>query len=212
MPTLLTRRLLLISGLGCASQLPAQTPAPAAPASGVIGQVGGQPVRADQIKGGTPQQRGRSAMALIVNPALLAYLELHRREWAPTQADVEHYLKIDRERLACGAFEPLGGTPEQEQEFARLMTGQLKMQRFIHRRHGGGRVLFQQSGTEAYDATRRLLLDLERQGAFAITDPELREQALGYWLKDPAMGLMADPGPQAFTPEQAFNPCPKGPR
>lgn len=207
-----TRRFLLITLLAWAARLPAQTPPPAPSPSEVIGHVGGKAVYARQIQGKTPQARARSLGALIVNPALEADLKPHRQEWTPTEADIDHYLEVQRQRQACGAFEPMGGTPEQEREFARLMTAQLKMQRFIHLRHGGGRVLFQQTGTEAYDATRRLLLDLERQGAFAITDPELRQQALGYWLQDPAMGLMPDPGPTAFTPEQAFNPCPKGPR
>ena len=177
-------------------------------AAPVVGQVGGRPVTADQISGKAPRARGRSAMALIVEPALKAYLAPFRSEWTPSEADVEHFLAVERQRQQCGAIEPMAVPPEHQREFARLMSAQMKMQRFIHQRHGGGRILFQQAGTEAYDATRRLLLNLERQGAFAITDPELREQALGYWLHDPQSGLMPDPGPSAFTPEQMLNPCP----
>lgn len=190
------------------AQSPLPAPAPSASPSSVIGQVGGRPVRTDQVSGKTPLARARRLGALFIQPALQAYLETQRAEWTPTPTDVDRFLKVQRERVRCGAIEPSGVPPEQERQFAQLMTAQLKLQRFIHQRHGGGRILFQQTGYEAYDATRRLLLELEQRGAFSIQDPELRELALGYWLKDPGAGLMPDPGLAAFTPEQALNPCP----
>lgn len=174
----------------------------------VIGYVAGRPVHADRVTGYTPQARASSLIGLIVNPALAAYFDRYRNEWATTPADIDHYLRVEQARVRCGAIEPMPLSPDQQRAFVRLMADRLKMQRFIHQHHGGGRVLFQQTGVEAYDATRRLVLDLERQGAFAFTDPELRQLALAYWLEDPAMGLMPDPGPQAFLPEQVLNPCP----
>lgn len=178
-------------------------------ASPGIGQVGGRAVRLDQLSGTRPQARARRLAALFIDPALRTYLEPFRAEWQATPADVDHYLRVLQERTRCGAIEPSGLPAEQERGFAELMTAQMKLQRFIHQRHGGGRILFQQMGTEAYDATRRLLLQLEQQGAFTITDPALRAEALGHWLQDPGMGLMPDPGPTAFTPEQTLDPCPK---
>lgn len=196
------------------AQAAAQSPSPPAEArpaasSPTIGQVGGRPVRADQLSGKTPQARARRLAVLFIDPALRSYLEPHRAEWTPTEADVNHFLQVQQQRIRCGAIEPSGLPAEQERQFAQLMTAQLKLQSFIHQRHGGGRILFQQTGYEAYDATRRLLLELEQRGAFSIQDPALRELALGYWLQDPGAGLMPDPGPAAFTPEQSLNPCPK---
>lgn len=213
LPTRLLAALLALAGPAAAQSPPSAVPPSASSAasaspSPVIGQVGGRAVRADQLSGKTPQARARRLGALFVQPALQAYLETHRAEWAPAPADVDRFLKVQRERVRCGAIEPDTIPPEQEREFAQIMTAQLKLQRFIHQRHGGGRILFQQTGYEAYDATRRLLLELEQRGAFRIDDAALREQALGYWLKDPASGLMPDPGAMAFTPEQSLNPCP----
>jgi hypothetical protein len=207
--------LLFTAGLTLAAHAHAQSPAPPANAPSavtgqVIGQVGGRPVLANSLSGQTPQVQAQRLGALIVRPAMKAYLESHRAEWMPTEADIDHFLQVQAQRVRCGgiAADALA-PPEQERAFAEIMVLQLKMQRFIHQRHGGGRILFQQAGYEAYDATRRLLLDLERRGAFTINDPQMRELALAYWLKDPATGLMPDPGPAAFTPEQSLNPCPR---
>lgn len=143
-----------------------------------------------------------------MGPALKAYLEPHRRELQPSEADIDHYIAVLRQRERCGAIAVIEAPGDSERAFVRMMAGSLKVQRFIHLRNGGGRIVFQQMGLEAYDATRRLLLDLERQGAMAFATPEIRQAALGYWLEDPAMGLLPDPGPDAFLPEQAMNPCP----
>lgn len=200
---------LLALCLFSASLAQAQPSPLAAPASSsVIGQVGGRTVRDTDVSGRTQRAREDSLRALFVGPALRAYLETHRRKLEPSEVDIDHYIAVLRQRERCGAIPVREVPPDQERAIVRMMAGNLKVQRFIHLSHGGGRILFQQMGLEAYDATRRLLLDLERQGAMTFATPEIRQAALGYWLEDPAMGLLPDPGPDAFLPEQALNPCP----
>ena len=193
--------------MGAVAQAQPSAP-PKAGAPTAIGHVGGRAVYDTEVKGRTPQAREDSLRELFVRPALKGYFELHRRDIEASEEDIDHYIAVMRQRERCGAI-PVGEMPpDQERAIVRMMAGNLKWQRFIHLRNGGGRILFQQMGLEAYDATRRLLLDLERQGKLTFADAKIREAALGYWLDDPAMGLLSDPGPDAFLPEQAMNPCP----
>ena len=95
--------------------------------------------------------------------------------------------------------------------FAKYMGEHAKRQRFIYEHNGGGRILFQQAGAEAFDATLSLILKLEKEGAFTIADPKLRTQALKYWLSDhQADDLLPDPGAhQAFKLDQLISKCPR---
>lgn len=61
-----------------------------------------------------------------------------------------------------------------------LMNGR-KFEQYLYDNYGGGRIIHQQLGPEALDARRELLLELERNGKFEITDPELRKLAYDYW-------------------------------
>ncbi|MGE3778027.1 MAG: hypothetical protein AB7F89_12640 [Pirellulaceae bacterium] len=61
-----------------------------------------------------------------------------------------------------------------------LMKGR-KFEQYLFDNYGGGRIIHQQLGPEALDARRRLLLELEKNGKFQITDPELRRLAYDYW-------------------------------
>ncbi len=56
-----------------------------------------------------------------------------------------------------------------------------KFQKHLYDRYGGGRILWQQAGVEAFDAYRRWLEAHEQQGDFKITDPELRTAFYEYW-------------------------------
>ena len=56
-----------------------------------------------------------------------------------------------------------------------------KGQRHLYDKYGGGRILWQQSGLEAFDATRKWLESLEKAGKFKITDPTLRTAFYEYW-------------------------------
>lgn len=67
-----------------------------------------------------------------------------------------------------------------------------KFNRHLYETYGGGRVLWQQTGVEAFDAMRRFLEEQERRGAFVITDPEVRARLFAYWTKDQP-GLESSP-------------------
>jgi len=173
-----------------------------------IGQVGGKPVMASQVQAEDESKRVGLVYKLIIRPAVEAYLESHRNRWAATEEDKQRFMLALREHEKCLKTGEQRSSPENQRAQAEWTVPQLKLQRFIYERHGGGRLRFQQIGTEAFDANRQMLLDLERQGAFAINDPALRSQALDYWL-EPRGPLMADPGiDKAFKIEEQFPPCP----
>lgn len=59
--------------------------------------------------------------------------------------------------------------------------GQSKFQRHLYNKFGGGRVLFQQAGLEAFDAMHEWLKQEEKKGAFRIDDERLRKLFYAYW-------------------------------
>jgi len=65
--------------------------------------------------------------------------------------------------------------------FARFMLNNWKFQKHLYDTYGGGRILWQQGGLEAYDANRKWLEDLEAKGEFQITDETLRTLFYKYW-------------------------------
>ena len=67
--------------------------------------------------------------------------------------------------------------------FAAWVLKNWKFQRHLHEQYDGGRILFQQAGLEAFDATRKWLEKLEKDGEFKIRDPELRAALYHYWTK-----------------------------
>jgi hypothetical protein len=65
--------------------------------------------------------------------------------------------------------------------FAEFTLTHWKFQRHLYDKFGGGRILWQQAGTEAFDAMRRWLETHEKNGSFKISDPELRKEFYHYW-------------------------------
>ena len=65
--------------------------------------------------------------------------------------------------------------------FAVFMLNNWKFQRHLYDRYGGGRILWQQAGVEAFDAMRTWLEAHEQNGDFKITDPALRTSFYKYW-------------------------------
>lgn len=61
------------------------------------------------------------------------------------------------------------------------MFGKQKFEQYLFQQYGGGRIIHQQLGPEALDAHLQMLLSLEKQGKFTITDPKLRKLAFDYW-------------------------------
>jgi hypothetical protein len=78
--------------------------------------------------------------------------------------------------------------------FARFVLSNWKFQRHLYDRYGGGRILWQQAGIEAFDATRQWLEAHEKKGDFKISDPALRSSFYEYWttMKHPGGGPIDD--------------------
>ncbi|MFO0883663.1 MAG: hypothetical protein U0894_05655 [Pirellulales bacterium] len=71
-------------------------------------------------------------------------------------------------------------TPPGEQ-FAMFLLMNWKFQRHLYDKFGGGRILWQQAGLEAFDAMHKWLESMEAAGEFKISDPKLRATFYEYW-------------------------------
>lgn len=77
---------------------------------------------------------------------------------------------------------------------AKMLVGKWRWERYLYNNYGGGRVLFQQFGLEAFDAMHRWLKEREQQGDFQITDDGLRKAFYAYWTThDHGSFLSGDP-------------------
>jgi hypothetical protein len=70
-----------------------------------------------------------------------------------------------------------------------------KLERHLYKKFGGGRLLFQQAGTEAFDAMKNWLQTHERAGSFKITDPKLRTEFYHYWNRSHGPFMIVDKQP-----------------
>ena len=68
-------------------------------------------------------------------------------------------------------------------DFAMFVLPHRKLQLHLYNNFGGGRLLWQQRGIEAFDAMHNWLKQNEREGKFKITDPKLREAFYSYWTQ-----------------------------
>jgi hypothetical protein len=82
--------------------------------------------------------------------------------------------------------------PPSSYGFASFILDNWKFQKHLYDNFGGGRVLWQQAGLEAFDATRTCLESLEKQGEFKITDARLRAKLYEYWTRNNHPGLFTD--------------------
>jgi hypothetical protein len=96
--------------------------------------------------------------------------------------------------------------PPLDKTFAQMTGGFAKAQRFIYLNHGRGRLLFQQAGMEAFDATRRLILHLEERGEIKFNSSADHDLALAYWTtQNHSSFLQPDPGKdKAFQLDAPF--------
>ena len=78
--------------------------------------------------------------------------------------------------------------------FAVFMLTSWKFQKHLYDTYGGGRLLWQQGGTEAFDAMHKWLEAREKAGDFKFTDKALRAQFYAYWTThNHGAFLVADP-------------------
>jgi hypothetical protein len=75
---------------------------------------------------------------------------------------------------------------------ALFMLWNWKLQRHLYDEYGGGRILWQQAGLEAFDANRKWLESLEEAGKFKITDPTLRTAIYEYWTTQKHGAFLTD--------------------
>jgi hypothetical protein len=181
------------------------------PSDRLVGYVGQQAIHESQITGTDEREREQSLRRLFIGPAIKAHLEPFRSQWQLTEGEIQELILAYRESRPCSPPPPGPMPPDFERMFAKHIGENTKRQRFIYEHNGGGRLLFQQAGIEAFDATLSLILKLEKEGAFTISDPKLRTQALKYWLSDhQADDLLPDPGAdQAFKLDTLIPKCPR---
>jgi hypothetical protein len=77
-------------------------------------------------------------------------------------------------------------------DFAHFIVDNWKLQLHLYKHFGGGRLLWQQAGIEAFDAMRNWLETHERNGSFKITDPKLRTEFYQYWRRSHAPFMIED--------------------
>lgn len=176
----------------------------------VVAEVGGEPIDAadlvDHEPGSLPGDAARNRIAM---PAIATYLAEHRDQWQLTGAEAGIALAGFGHALACDPNYTPDDDVERSPWIATTLASGEKIQRFIHQRFGGGRLLFQQEGVEAYDATHQLLLHLEREGAFVVRDPRVRAEMLSYWADDNAshVFLPGDDWAEPYDPAASFITC-----
>ncbi|WP_054660509.1 hypothetical protein [Stenotrophomonas pictorum] len=187
--------------------------APVASADEVVAYRGETPILRSQLAGDTPAVD--RLFELTVAPALKDYLTAHRADWEPDEATQQRAEAALRRSLACLPY----ATPEYDlpgvaRFSANALISGVQMQRFIHRRFGGGRLLTPNRGVPlvgalAFDANNRLVRQLEQDGAFRILDPTLHAQVFAI-LGDAEQGTLVPESEAAalLDPDKVFTTCP----
>ena len=116
----------------------------------------------ERIKGRESELRGK--------------LKAVEKKLASKEHNEEEKQRLETEQLVLQVKLKLPG-----RSLALFVLKNWKLQRHLYDNFGGGRILWQQAGLEAFDATRRWLESLETAGKFKITDPALRTAFYEYW-------------------------------
>lgn len=158
-----------------------------------VGQVQGAPVYADQITGDTAQARAESAAAVFMSPIIKQWTARHAEAARPTREERAQVESAISAYAACsGNGYTLPDQPEQRELVVTMLTTNVKLQKRLYDEYGGGRLLFQQAGIEAFDATRKMLEAREAEGAFSFSDPGIRALAYDYWTRDHGAFMITD--------------------
>lgn len=160
-----------------------------------VGQVKGQAVYSDQIVGKTAQERSEAARDLFMKPIVQGWARQHAAQFKLSPEEAARLADDIRAYAACsGSGYALPENPAMRDKVLQGLGGNVKLQKALYDAFGGGRVLFQQGGVEAFDATRKLLEQKEASGEFSFTDPQVRELAYGYWTGDHGAMMLSEPG------------------
>ena len=178
-----------------------------------VGRIDGAPVYADQIVGNTAQERAESARSLFMRPVVRAWVKQHFEQFKLTAKESEDLAERIREYAACSQ----NGYVLPEEPTAKAIVlqglgGNAKLQKAMYDGFGGGRLLFQQAGIEAYDATRRFLEQQEAAGTIVFSDPQIRALAYDYWTNDRDGVFLSEPGQvsRALDVRSMIATCPGG--
>ncbi len=151
---------------------------------------------------------GETLREHVLYPAIRDYLLANRAQWQPDAATVDRAVAAYRQSRACANPSAPPENPQTERYVATALLTTVSAQGWLHRRFGGGRLLFQQSGVEAFDATYRLLHQLQAEGVFRIHDPGLLTDAYEYWRRDHDAALLPESqAAEAFDPARLFASC-----
>lgn len=90
----------------------------------------------------------------------------------------ERRSELEAEKAIADASVEMLNTPHW---IERTLVKHWKFERHLYDNYGGGRILWQQLGMEAFDAMHNWLKSQEEQGHFKITDPQLHKAFYRYW-------------------------------
>ncbi len=176
-----------------------------------VGHVQGVPVFADQVQGASEKERAESVRGLFMAPIIRDYAMEHIEKFRITDAEASRMIERIEEFSACsGNGYELPKDAEQKRFVINFIGSGIKAQRLLHENFGGGRLLFQQAGVEAFDATHQLLRQSEAAGRFAITEPTLHALAYDYWTRDHGGFIIDDPAQiqDALDLDTVISSCP----
>ncbi len=176
-----------------------------------IGHVLGVEVHVDQVEGSTEQERAGSLRRLFIDPVVRSYLEEHLDEIRLTESETDFLVGRLESYSKCNDHGYEAPESEQTRRFvAGILGAGVKVQGHFYRNFGAGRLLFQQTGVEAFDAMRQFLEQSQAEGKFAIIDPALRALAFDYWTRDQSPFLIEDPAAieAALNLETVISRCP----
>lgn len=89
---------------------------------------------------------------------------------------------------------------------ARFLLPQQLVQMHLYQNYGGGRLLWQQFGVEAFDATVAFINEQEKLGNLKFDRAEHRDAALHYWTRLDHGSFLFDPADNPQSAEEFVNP------
>ena len=155
---------------------------------------GGEEI-SDGLDYGTPEEMSwerekivqNEMMRLFAGPLFAEFAAGVAKEIEPKPEEIEDFWKV----LSKGGGESVKITPD-----LKLMGSQMieswKLNIKLYEQFGGGRVLWQQAGFEAFDAMKKFLEEQKKQGRFEIYDPKLQESMDNYWTEPGHSGFLKD--------------------
>lgn len=150
-----------------------------------IGTVFSKPVYREDLKTSKDQTLEAELHRLFLEPVYAKFLKENRAKIEPNDKEIDQVADYFAKKFK----DELKGNPK---DFARFMLSNWKLQKHLYDNYGGGRILWQQAGQEAFDATRTWLESREKAGDFEVSDPKLKETMLLYWNKSHGAFLTAD--------------------